>query len=109
VGGRLYLAKFGPRPGDPIWPIDVLLGQESEVEKIMAYLWSDAIEGFPVPYYPQCLQKAHEHAAIAGLDNEILQHEIIRSLLDNLSSAEEIRDFEEYILIPSDVAGSRYE
>ncbi|MDR2552377.1 MAG: hypothetical protein LBD31_04320 [Treponema sp.] len=109
AGGYLFLAKFGPSPSDPIWPVDILIGQESEAEKIIAYLKTDAENGFPVPFYPKCIQKAHEYSAIAGIDMEILQQEIINALLKNMSTDKDIQNLEKYILLPKDPGGMRYE
>jgi len=107
VGGHMFLAKFGPRPSDPIWPVDILLGQEKDVENIMGYLKNDAMEGFPVPYYPRCIQKAHDYAAIVGLDSDIFQTEIIKALME-LVLPDEIDKLEEFILSPKDAGGVRY-
>lgn len=109
VGGHLFLVKFGTGSSDPIWPVDILLEQEKEADKILAYLKSDAETGFPIPYYPKCIQKAHEYSAIAGVDMEILQHEIIKSLLNNMASEKEVQGLEQYILSPKDPGGARYE
>ena len=51
---------------------------------------------FPVPFYPRCLQRAHELAQIKDFDLEILQEEIvgaISSLLDEteVCALEELR------------------
>ena len=109
VGGYLFLVKFGTGASDPIWPVDILLGQEKDADRILAYLKSDSETGFPVPYYPKCIQKAHEYSAIAGVDMEILQHEIIKALLNNMSSEKEVQNLEQYILTPKDPGGARYE
>ena len=109
VGGHLFLVKFGTGSSDPIWPVDILLEQENEADRILAYLKSDAETGFPIPYYPKCIQKAHEYSAIAGVDMEILQHEIIKALLNNMVSDKEVQGLEHYILTPKDPGGTRYE
>lgn len=86
VGGRLYFVKFGNRAQDPIWPVDILISQSSESQIIMGHLLADALNGFPVPFYPICLQKAHENAALVDFDFDILQVKIfegIRSILGN--------------------------
>jgi hypothetical protein len=80
VGGSMFFAKFGSLPADPIWPVDVLIEQEDEASVVLGYLLSDARAGFPVPYYPMCLQKAHEHAALADLDWSFVQDFIIDAI-----------------------------
>ena len=109
VGGYLFLAKFGPSSSDPIWPVDLLLGQETEADKIIAYLKTDSENGFPVPFYPKCIQKAHDYSAIAGIDMEILQQEIINALLNNMPTEFDIINLEKYILQPKDPGEVRYE
>ena len=89
VGGKMFFVKFGKSRHDPIWPVDIFEPQVHESSAILGYLLADAENGFPVPFYPLCLQKAHEHAALVDFDFDILQDEIfegIRSLLGDESS-----------------------
>lgn len=84
VAGDMFLVRFGKRSGDPIWAIDILSSQSNRSSEIFGYLLNDAIQGFPVPFYPLCLQKAHEHAQIVDFDLQIFQDEIfsaVRALL----------------------------
>ncbi|MCG7849227.1 MAG: hypothetical protein MIO93_08630 [ANME-2 cluster archaeon] len=84
VAGDMFLVRFGKRSGDPIWAIDILSSQSNRSSEIFGYLLNDAIQGFPVPFYPLCLQKAHEHAQIVDFDLQIFQDEIfsaVRGLL----------------------------
>jgi hypothetical protein len=78
--GDLYLARFGKMSGDPIWAVDVLYTQTIADAEIFGYLLADAINGFPVPYYPLCLQKAHEHAQIVDFDMDILQDAVVDAI-----------------------------
>lgn len=80
VIGKLYFVKFGQGSRDPIWPIDVMVSQQAEAPMIFGYLLADAVDGFPVPYYPRCLQKAHENAALVDFDFDVLQDEVFRGL-----------------------------
>lgn len=90
VLGKMYFAKFGSKQRDPIWPIDVFTYQSVHAERIFGHLLADAIEGFPVPFYPRCLQKAHERAALVDFDMDILQDAIfggLRKALGNEAGA----------------------
>lgn len=73
VGGKMFLVKFGNRCRDPVWPVDIAVPQVGESQIILGSMLADAINGFPVPYYPRCLQKAHENAALVDFDYDILQ------------------------------------
>jgi hypothetical protein len=84
VGGKMFFVKFGSRPHDPIWPVDIFLPQRGEAPTILGCLLADAQNGFPVPFYPLCLQRAHENAALVDFDFDLLQDQIvggIRALL----------------------------
>lgn len=107
VAGDMFFVRFGSKSGDPIWTIDILSKQSSQAPEVFAYLLADAISGFPVPFYPRCLQKAHEHAAVVDFDFDILQDEVIqavRNLLPN--NQQQILDA---ISLQGDVSGRRYE
>ncbi|MGE0543888.1 MAG: hypothetical protein AB7R89_27290 [Dehalococcoidia bacterium] len=84
VGGKMFFVKFGRGRRDPIWPVDIFLPQRTEAQTILSYMLADAINGFPVPFYPLCLQRAHENAALVDFDFDVLQDQIfdsIRSIL----------------------------
>lgn len=80
VGGKMFFVKFGSRSRDPIWPVDVFSPQRDQAQAILGYMLADAINGFPVPFYPQCLQRAHENAALVDFDFDILQEEIFAAI-----------------------------
>ncbi len=84
VAGTMHFAKFGASIHDPIWPVDVLNSQVESAPLIFGCLLADAKEGFPVPHYPMCLQKAHERSALTGFDMTILQDEIFRAVRSTL-------------------------
>jgi hypothetical protein len=65
-----------------------------------------AINGFPVPCYPQCLQRAHENAALVDFDFTVFQDYIfdgIREALGNESAALDV-----FRLQDADPAQRRY-
>ena len=106
VGGKMFFVKFGSRPHDPVWPIDIFLPQAKDAATVLGYMLADAIDGFPVPFYPQCLQKAHENAALVDFDMTILQDEVVRSVRGIL--AEHAGRLDEMSLESSDPASARY-
>lgn len=106
VGGKMFFVKFGSRPHDPIWPIDVFIPQASEAAIVLGYMLADAIEGFPVPFYPRCLQRAHENAALVDFDMTILQDQVTRSVRALLG--DKAGRLDELSLQSSDPSSSRY-
>ncbi|RIV18480.1 hypothetical protein DYU11_28315 [Fibrisoma montanum] len=92
VGGKMFFVKFGNRSRDPIWPIDIFLPQIGEAPAIIGYLLADAVSGFPVPFYPLCLQKAHENAALVDFDYDILQDHIFNGLRNVLGNEGSVID-----------------
>lgn len=84
VGGKMFLVKFGGRRRDPIWPVDIFTVQKDDAQVIIGSMLADAINGFPVPHYPRCLQKAHENAALVDFDFDILQDYIYEGVRGTL-------------------------
>jgi len=107
VAGKLFLVRFGARTGDPIWAVDIFECQCELSSEIFGYLLSDAIDGFPVPLYPRCLQKAHEHAEIVGFDLDLLQEEIFNNVRDMLPTGK--RTILDVFRLNPDPSGRRYE
>ena len=106
VAGKMFLVKFGGGARDPIWPVDLLLSQAENHQVILGYLLADAINGFPVPLYPRCLQKAHENAALVDFDFTILQDEIYAGVRTALGRDSHI--LEAFRLQDGDPAAARY-
>ena len=106
VLGKLFFVKFGSRPRDPIWPVDIFVPQTNQVDRILGHLLADAIEGFPVPFYPRCLQKAHEKAALVDFDMDVVQDfnfEGVKSALGNDGDA-----LDAFLLQDADPGQGRY-
>lgn len=83
--GKMYLVKFGDRPFDPVWPVDIAVWQTGKVERILGQLTVDAQQGFPIPDYPMSIQKAHDYAKLTGLEIEVLQDLLMQGIAQNLT------------------------
>ena len=92
VLGKMFFVKFGDRTQDPIWPVDIFETQAKDADRILSHLLADAKEGFPVPLYPRCLQKAHEAAALVGFDMAVLQDSILDEFRDLLGGEAQALD-----------------
>jgi len=106
VGGKMFLVKFGSHRRDPIWPIDIFTEQKEDAQTILGSMLADAINGFPVPHYPRCLQKAHENAALVDFDFDILQDYIYEGVRGTLGEHSQTLDVFE--LQDADPAQKRY-
>ncbi len=83
--GKLFLVKFGNRPYDPVWPVDIAEWQIDNADKILGQLTEDAQPGFPIPDFPMCVQKAHDFARVSGLEISVLQDILFQGVAQNLS------------------------
>ena len=106
VGGKMFLVKFGNNRRDPIWPIDIFLPQIGASQVILGSMLQDAINGFPVPHYPLCLQKAHENASLADFDRSILQDYIYGGVRESLGV--DATTLDAFQLQDTDPAQARY-
>jgi hypothetical protein len=86
--GNLYLVKFGDRPFDPVWPVDIAEWQVNDAERILGQLQFDARPGFPIPDFPMSVQKAHDFAKVNGLEVDILQDILFEGITQKLTPAE---------------------
>lgn len=107
VAGKMFMVKFGDRLNDPIWPVDIFIPQIDQATQIMGYLLADAKDGFPVPLYPRCLQKAHEQAALVGFDMEVMEDMIVEAVRKSFSSQD--KTVVDRVRLQSDVSMLRYE
>jgi hypothetical protein len=107
VAGKMFFVRFGPYSGDPVWSIDILVAQRAAHQEIFGYLQKDAVEGFPVPFYPMCLQRAHSHAQIVDFDQDILADHVVASVREILPEHE--RPIFDALPLRQDVANRRYE
>jgi len=106
VGGKMFLVKFGSHSRDPVWPVDIFVPQVGDSQIILGSMLADAINGFPVPHYPRCLQKAHENAALVDFDFDILQDFIYEGVRSSLGGDVGILDA--FQLQDADPAQRRY-
>ncbi|MFC2139360.1 hypothetical protein ACFLR4_01750 [Bacteroidota bacterium] len=84
--GSLFLVKFGDRPFDPVWPVDLAVWQVNFADKTIGQLQYDARPGFPIPDFPMCVQKAHDFAKVNGLEVDILQDLLFEGITRKLNS-----------------------
>jgi hypothetical protein len=107
VAGKMFFVKFGSRRRDPIWAIDLFQPQASKAQEVLGYLLADSVDGFPVPFYPRCLQRAHENAALVDFDMDILQQGIFSAIRDALANDAPILDT--FRLAGGDPSSRRYQ
>jgi len=107
VAGSMYLVKFGANTRDPVWAVDVFDPQIADDVTIFGHLLADALDGFPVPLYPRCLQKAHEYAALVDFDMDILEEEVFRAVRAVLPPHN--RDALDILRLNPDPSNLRYE
>jgi hypothetical protein len=105
VAGDMYFVRFGKAKVDPVWAVDIFSCQKSKDAEIFGYLLADAIDGFPVPFYPRCLQKAHEFAEIVDFDLTILQDEVFAAVRGLVPDGNVLDEFQ----LNVDSSARRYE
>jgi hypothetical protein len=105
VAGDMYFVRFGKSKGDPIWAVDILSCLSKKDTEVFGYLLADAIDGFPVPFYPRCLQKAHEHAEVVDFDLTILQDVVFAAVRGLVPDGSVLDEFQ----LNVDVSARRYE
>jgi hypothetical protein len=105
VAGDMYFVRFGRAKGDPVWAVDIFSPQTAKDAEVFGYLQADAIDGFPVPFYPRCLQKAHEHAQVVDFDLTILQDEVFAAVRGLVPDGSVLDEFQ----LNVDASARRYE
>lgn len=105
--GAMHFVRFGPRSGDPVWTVDLLECQKSDAQTVFGYLLADAVAGFPVPFYPNCLQKADRHSRVADLDLDIVEEALVDAVREQVGS--ERAPIIDELRLATDVAARRYE
>ncbi len=63
--------------------------------------------GFPIPHYPLCLQKAHANAALVDFDFDVMQNQIFDGIRTILGEEAPVLDV--FRLQETDPAQRRYE
>jgi hypothetical protein len=104
--GEMYFVRFGGRSGDPVWTADLLACQQDKAQKIFGCLLADAIPGFPVPFYPMCLQQADHHAQIVDFDLDILQDTLVDAVREQIEPNRQAAF--DALLLATDVTSRRY-
>ncbi|MFH8606442.1 hypothetical protein ACH4D5_02970 [Streptomyces sp. NPDC018029] len=106
--GSMHFVRFGSAQSDPVWTADLLHAQAADAQKIFGFLLGDAVEGFPVPFYPLCLQRADEHAHVVGLDMDILRDELAAAVRGLLGDGTRQKILDGLMLAYTDIASRRY-
>jgi hypothetical protein len=102
----MFFVKFGNHPRDPIWPVDVFEPQLADAQMILGFMLADAVNGFPVSCFPQCLQRAHENAALVDFDFTVFQDYIFDGIREALGTESAALDV--FRLQDADPAQRRY-
>lgn len=105
--GSMYFVRFGPHSGDPIWTVDVMSRQDKEAQAIFGYLQADAVAGFPIPFYPNCIQQADSFSRVADLDMDIIEDQLVDAVREQVG--EDKAPVIDALRLASDVAARRYE
>jgi len=105
--GSMHFVRFGSRSGDPIWTVDLLDCQQSDAQTVFGYLLADAVAGFPIPFYPNCLQQADRFSRVAEFDLEIVEDALIDAVREQLG--EQRATVVDELRLATDVAARRYE
>ena len=81
-----YLAKFGPRKYDKVYPVDIFYTQDRKAERIISTIAKDSQGAYPIPSFPKSLQRAHDKSAITGLFKDELNTKYMMGVRKYLGS-----------------------
>jgi hypothetical protein len=105
--GAMHFARFGTRSGDPVWTIDLLDCQKQDAQIVFGNLLTDAVAGFPVPFYPSCLQQADIHSRVSDLDLDIVEDSLLDAI--RFQVGPELAPVVDELRMATDLAARRYE
>jgi len=86
--GRMHLAKLGPHPDSPIYPVDIPHWLIDQTATVFEHVAATAVDSFPVVGYPEPLIRAHEHAVIHGLELEVLADQLLDAIAEGFTTQE---------------------
>jgi hypothetical protein len=105
--GAMHFVRFGTQSGDPVWTVDLLDCQKTDAQAVLGCLLADAVAGFPVPFYPYCLQQADDHSRVADLDLDIVENNLIDAIREQVGP--DLAPIIDELRMATDVAARRYE
>lgn len=92
--GKLHLAKLVEHSDGLVLPIDIPSWLIPRRKEVLEYLAETAKASFPTLGYPEPLVKAHENAALHGLEMTVLESMMLDALIDTQSTADSDRTME---------------
>lgn len=104
VFGSMFMARLSPDSAMPIWAIDIFDDQIDEADRIIGRLYADSLDGFPIPCYPQSIQRAHDASKITDFDSDILN----RAVMNGIRSLVKQDDIVDRLKLAGDLTGRRY-
>jgi len=106
VFGTMFLTRLSDSLARQLWAVDIFDDQVSHTERIMACLLADARDGFPIPCYPNAIQRAHDAAKLTDLDAEMINRAIMDSIRELVGA--EHQTVIDRINLTGDLTGRRY-
>jgi len=106
VFGSMFLARLSASVAAPLWAVDIFDDQLQAADRVMACLLGDARDGFPIPCYPNAIQRAHDAAKLTDLDVEILNAMTMNSIRNLVGTKHDT--VIDRIQLSGDLTGRRY-